>query len=77
MKNKFKIGDRVQVVKIDDMTYYSDALYQIGDVGKILFVSSDGDYRVEFDRLIYEDHHASWWVLEHWLTLENPLIKWE
>lgn len=34
MKNKFKIGDRVQVVKIDDMNYYSDALYQICDVGK-------------------------------------------
>lgn len=77
MENKFKIGDRVQVVKIDDIIYYSDALYSIDNVGKIVFVSSDGDYRVEFNRLKREGKPSAWWALEHWLEHENTLIKLE
>lgn len=46
VENKFKIGDRVRVVKIDNLKYYSDAWYQIGDTGTIEFASSAGDYRL-------------------------------
>ena len=33
---KFKKGDRVRVVKIDDKGYYGYAKYKVGDVGTVV-----------------------------------------
>lgn len=54
MDYKFKIGDRVRVITIDDERYRGPALYQIGDVGRIISQgkSYQGNYAlIEFDRL--------------------------
>lgn len=79
MKHKFKVGDRVRVIKIDNKTYYSEAPYKIGDVGTVTFCGqahsySANDYLIVFDRLNAEGKDPKWCALEHWLEPENQLI---
>ena len=48
MEHKFKIGDRVQVVRIDNdkADYLGEALYHIGDVGTIIGRDTAGHYEM-------------------------------
>lgn len=77
MENKFKVGDRVQVVEIDNMDFYGRAIYHVGDVGTIDYIDENGDCRVDFDRLKLENRHSTWWAREYWLRLENQLMMFE
>lgn len=75
---KFKTGDRVRIVKIEDIKRYYGG-YVLGDVGTIVLMnSSNMDYIVKFDRL--EETYpeiANWFVPEAWLELDNRLVKYE
>ena len=80
-KHKFKIGDRVRVIKIDN-PYYSKALYKVGDVGTIrhcyrLDKYDTNDYCITFDRLKAIGEDPIWWALEPWLVRENPIMVFE
>lgn len=80
MEHKFKVGDRVRVVKIDDKAYYNGATYQVGDVGCVTYC---GDcykghyYWVEFDRLKMLSEYNTWSALEDWLVEVKSLITYE
>ena len=39
---KFKKGDKVRVIKIDDTEFYGRANYEVGDIGTILTSSNTG-----------------------------------
>lgn len=41
---KFKVGDRVLVVKMDDDDYYGAATYKVGDIGTIEYCFSNIQY---------------------------------
>ena len=74
---KFKVGDRVRVVKIDDDDCYQPATYNVGDVGTVIRVYENSDYgnvyKIHFDRPGCLD----WWALESWLMRDKPLINCE
>lgn len=46
MSNEFKVGDRVKVVKSNDLIFSSAVL---GDEGKVVYIKSEGKILVEFD----------------------------
>lgn len=83
MKHKFKVGDRVRVVKIDDYNYYGNALYKIGDAGIITYCgrtfdkSHKNDYIIKFDRLKAIGKDPEWCALEHWLEPELLVMVFE
>ena len=79
MKHKFKIGDRVRVIKIDNNKYYGTARYKLGDIGTIIKCDSThtygNDYRIEFDRLKQAGVRYDWYALEKWIQpVENTLM---
>lgn len=81
-KHKFKIGDRVRVIKIDNQDYYCTALYKVGDVGTIEHCDYDikydeNDYCVRFDRLKANGEDPRWYALESWLELEKQVMVFE
>lgn len=71
MTHKFQNGDRVRVVKIDNMDYYDNAKYQIGDIGTIIKSDSnymyEAEYCIDFDRLKTVPGISEWFALEEWL----------
>lgn len=83
MKHKFKVGDRVRVTKIDDKQFYGPATYKVGDVGRIITVSSSQwcgrtfKYEIEFDRLKADNKDYEWWALEDWLVREISVMVFE
>lgn len=82
IKHKFKIGDRVRVIKIDNHKFYDTAKYKVGDVGTIVrcgFTYTHGnDYCIEFDRLKKAGVRYDWYVLEKWIQpVENTVITCE
>lgn len=82
MTHKFKIGDRVRVIKIDNNKFYGTAKYKVGDVGTIVrcgFTYTHGnDYLIEFDQLKKTGTRYDWYALENWiLPVANILIKCE
>lgn len=82
MEYKFKIGDRVKVIKINSVDFYGQATYEVGGIGAIARVEDDDDYDVvyyvKFDDESYNgnpnypDH--CWAVLEDWLEPYRYLI---
>lgn len=72
---KFKVGDRVRVIKIDDDDYYGAATYRVGDIGTIEYRSRtrpQGNYYcIRFDRLTQQNQLDYWAALESWLVLVN------
>lgn len=53
MNFKFKVGDRVRVTKIDDLDFYGDATYSVGDVGTIITGYDSGHgiaYCIDFEK---------------------------
>lgn len=78
-KHKFKVGDRVRVIRIDNKAYYGDATFKIGDVGTIRACSraigcDQNDYVVIFDPLKANNKAYEWWVLESWLVADNQVM---
>lgn len=76
-KYKFKIGDRVRVIKINDMEYYGLATYEVGDVGTISMHRHGSNgivYGIDFDDLMASGEDGCWWAKESWLKPENALI---
>ena len=81
-KHKFKIGDRVRVIKIDNPAYYSKALYKVGDIGTIEHCAHDikhdeNDYCISFDRLKADGEDPNWYALEHWLESAKQVMVFE
>jgi len=80
MEHKFKIGDRVQVVRIDNdkADYLGEALYHIGDVGTIIGRDTAGhygnDYCIDFDRLQQVKGRSKWYALEKWIKPADKLL---
>lgn len=74
---KFKKGDNVRVIKIDDTEFYGRANYEVGDIGTILTSSNTQElgncYKIHFDRL-EDTYHPMWWAKEDWLKPEKALI---
>ena len=72
---KFKVGDRVRVIKIDDDDYYCAASYKVGDIGTIEYCFSNiqyGNYYcIRFDQLTNQNQLDYWAALESWLVLVN------
>ena len=69
MTNKFKIGDRVQVIST-----YNCAPYAVGDVGTVSnmhLIESGICYCVEFDRLKSLNFTYDWWADEDTLKGVN------
>lgn len=62
---KFKKGDRVRVVNIDDKGYYGYAKYKIGDVGTVVRAEETSGYGpcydIDFDNLKYA-RRSKWWA---------------
>lgn len=80
MDYKFKVGDRVRVIAIDDYDYYGIAQYEIRDIGTIImcrpYRSGENKYEIDFDRLQGRTQ-SDWWALEHWLEPVNPVMVFE
>ena len=79
MAHKFKIGDRVRVIKIDNNKKYGTARYKIGDIGTIIECESTHTYgnyySIEFDRLKQAGVRYNWYALEQWIQpVENTLM---
>lgn len=76
---KFKIGDRVRVVRIDNNTYYGNATYRAYDIGTIIeYDEFIGDYHIEFDRLKQHRQKCDWWAKEDWLEpIRRPIMEFE
>ena len=81
---KFKKGDRVRVVKIDDKGYYGYAKYKVGDVGTVVGAvgtvvgakekSKHGNrYNIDFDNLKHA-RRSKWWAKESWIQPDKALI---
>lgn len=74
---KFKKGDRVRIVKIDDKGYYGYAKYKIGDVGTVVGAKEKSEhgncYNIDFDNLKYASR-SKWWAKESWIQPEKALI---
>ena len=74
---KFKKGDRVRVVNIDDKGYYGYAKYKIGDVGTVVRAAQKSGYGpcydIDFDNLKYASR-SKWWAKESWIQPEKALI---
>ena len=82
MEHKFKVDDRVRVTQIDDVDYYGQALYQVGDAGTVVYSDRElndtkNGYLICFDRLNATDEDPNWWALEHWLEPENLVMVFE
>lgn len=81
-KYKFKVGDRVRITKIDDLDFYGNATYNVGDVGTIVVCSLMDTiitYCIEFDkRQSYDNDWDNYWAaLESWLEPAPVLINYE
>lgn len=77
-KYKFKVGDRVRITKIDDLDFYGNATYKVGDVGTIVVCSLMDTiitYCIEFDKRQSYDNY--WAALESWLEPALVLINYE
>lgn len=80
MDYKFKVGDRVRVITIDNDNYYGLAQYKNGDIGTITmcrpYDSFGNKYKINFDRLQGRSR-SEWWALEHWLEPYNHVMVFE
>lgn len=75
---KFKIGDRVKLVSMNNTVFYDTALCKIDDTGTVINVEKDACIcEIEFDRLKRENKPARLYILEADLVFENRLINCE
>lgn len=74
---KFKKGDRIRVVKMDDAEFYGVAKYKVGDIGTIVRVNEKSEYghcyNIKFDHLDGA-YRQNWCALESWIQPEKALI---
>ena len=77
MEHKFKVGDRVRVIKISDNSIPTSC--QIGDVGTIDFCGNGNVYAVKLDKLVQKNPTGPTCTtaVEQWLEYENQLITCE
>lgn len=74
MRNfKFKKGDKVRVVKIEN-DYYGLATYEIGDVGTIIKARNNPKYGKVY-QIQFSQSYTGWWAKEAWIQPEKALIK--
>lgn len=76
MENKFKVGDRVRIIKS-----YHGAPYDVGDVGAILWHNeAHSEYIIAFDTLKGHkvnpsDYGSHWYTVSKRLEFENQLMR--
>lgn len=77
MENKFKVGDRVRIIKS-----YQGAPYDVGDVGTIRHNEACSEYLIDFDtlkghKINPSDFVSQWYAISERLEFENQLIRCE
>lgn len=81
MVKKFKNGDKVRIIKIDDEDFYGDANYKVGCTG---IIDSPDDYcssayYIRFDNDKYNINPYTdkglWSAKENWLQEYKPLME--
>lgn len=84
MKYKFNIGDLVRITKIDDISFYGSATYEVGCVGYIYRHDENSNGPAYLINFIDDSYNTNeyidvpyWSAKEEWLELDNPLIIYE